>query len=114
MTANIALRGSPEEGLSYTLACTVNGDESLSVSNTMFQWDRVSGGNMRVSRNPTLTFDPLLYVHEGEYRCTATITSPYLIETPVATETIRVTVSRKLHKLQIGAKKYSQYVLNIL
>ena len=91
--------GTPSEGEGYSLTCTVSGDQLLAVRDRIFQWDRV-GGSMRISHDPTLTFNPLLYANEGEYRCTATITSPYLIMNHTLTNAVNITVSRKLIVLE--------------
>ena len=50
---------------------------------------------MSISQDLTLTFNPLLYADEGEYRCTVNITSPYLIMNHTLTNAVNITVSRK-------------------
>ena len=86
--------GTPSEGEGYSLTCTVSGDQLLAVHDRIFLWDRVVP-SMSISPDPTLTFNPLLYANEGEYRCTVTITSPYLVGTHTVTNAVNITVNRK-------------------
>ena len=72
--------GSPIEGQTYSLTCDLMGDESLDVSESRFRWDRLAPMFQKgILRAPTLSFTPLTVADAGDYRCTNTITSPYLI-----------------------------------
>lgn len=90
----IAASRQPDEGQSYSLTCDVGGDMTLAVTSQTFLWTEVRSSTM-LAQESILTFDPLLYANEGEYRCTSTITSPYLIETRTVTATAMITVIRK-------------------
>ena len=93
LSAVITTNGLPDEGVRYSLTCAVRGDERLAVSGRSFRWDRVGGST--IVRNATLTFNNLRPSDEGEYRCTSTITSPYLFSTHTVTTTTSVQISRK-------------------
>ena len=68
------------EGEAYSLSCDLMGDESLSVSNRRFRWDRLTPTyQWGIHYNRILSFDPLSRDDGGKYRCTTTITSPYLL-----------------------------------
>ena len=76
--------GSPTEGQTYSLTCDLMGDESLDVADAdnRFRWDRLTPMAMfqeGILRAPTLSFTPLTVADAGNYMCTNTITSPYLI-----------------------------------
>ena len=96
LSVAITTNGSSDEGERYSLTCSVEGDVSLAVSNRTFEWNR-SGAGIQGMPNPagTLTFDPLYRNDTGAYRCTATITSPYLIETHTVMDSRTVTVNCK-------------------
>ena len=95
--AVVRASGQPFEGSNYTLTCHVSGDASLATTNRSFIWDRFGDNMTRISQGSagTLTFNPLTRNDTGEYRCTATITSPYLIETQTVMESTIVTVNCK-------------------
>ena len=88
--------GEPDEGQTYTLTCVITiigGSEQLSVSMPI-EWYRVSNSEL-LSRNASLTFNPLRRDDEGDYNCTSTITSPYLSGTRTIANSINVTVGSK-------------------
>ena len=92
-SVTITSSGQPTEGQRYVLTCYINGiDQSLSASIT-YQWDRV-GSNFSPSTSQQLIFNPLRYSDGGQYRCTVTISSPYLTGThrPTNVETIIVPI----------------------
>ena len=92
MSAVITASGQSIEGQSYSLTCEVRGDESLAVSSSTLRWDK---DGVETSRNPILTFNALSPDDEAEYRCTSTISSPYLIETRTVTTTMTVAIVGK-------------------
>ena len=96
LSVAITTTGPSDEGERYSLKCSVEGDESLTVSNRTFEWKRI-GARIQGIPNPagTLTFDPLYRNDTGEYTCTATITSPYLTGTRTVTGNRRVVVNCK-------------------
>ena len=58
------------------------GDESLDVTERRIRWDKLTPTYQHgIHRGPTLSFSSLKRPNEGEYRCTQTITSPYLLST---------------------------------
>ena len=67
------------------------GDESLDVD-VMFIWERPSS-EMNVSQNAV--FEPLNCTDDGDYICTAMISSPYLGDMIVLDKTETVTVNCK-------------------
>ena len=72
----ITPNGSANEGQAYSLSCELTGDESLAVIMRHFQWETLTSRAQVDEHN--LLFDPLSRDDQGEYRCTTTITSPYL------------------------------------
>ena len=96
LLAVIAASGPPFEGSNYTLTCQVSGDELLATINRSFMWN-VFGDMVNMLQGPAhiLTFNPLTRSDTGEYRCTATITSPYLIESRRVMGSKTVTVNCK-------------------
>ena len=87
LSAVITPSGQLGVGLSYSLICEVRGDELLAVSDRSLRWDK---DGVEASRNPTLTFNPLSPSDAAEYRCTSTITSPYLTGTRTVTTTFTI------------------------
>lgn len=83
-----------DEGQSYSLTCTVRGDELLAVSERRFRWDKI-GYSMGLSRELTLAFNSILYSDAGEYQCTSILSSPYLMEPLMVTSVARISVHRK-------------------
>ena len=66
----------------------------MNVTTTM--WDKLSGASSSIDfQGDNLTFDSLSRHNESEYRCTTTITSPYLTNLVVLNATKMVTVNRK-------------------
>ena len=94
LSAVITTNGLLDEGVRYSLMCAVRGDERLAVSGRSFRWDRV-GGSIGIERTAALTFNELRHRDEGEYRCTSTITSPYLTNSRTVTNTTTVRVMSK-------------------
>ena len=95
MSANTTPSGGPHEGSNYTLTCAVRGDELLVAANRTFRWDRVDGMNEYSIANDTLTFNPLSRGDAGEYRCTGSFDSPYLIGTHYVITSLNITVTSK-------------------
>ena len=91
----ITSTGNPTEGQNYSLKCTINGIESLNVSNIEYQWNK--GGN-NISSSSTLYFTPLTLDDNGTYTCNVTITSSLLNNTHTAINGRTLTVSRKLKR----------------
>ena len=92
LAAVITASGQPVEGQRYSLTCEVVGDELLRVSSRSLRWNK---DGVETSSNPTLTFNSLSPSDAAEYRCTSTITSPYLTGTHTVTTTMTVTVHGK-------------------
>ena len=70
------------------------GDESLDVTERRFRWDRLTPTFQNgILRAATHSFTPLTVAHTGDYRCTNTITSPYLTSTRTRTVTITISVT---------------------
>ena len=98
LSANISASGLPDEGSSYTLTCTVHGAESLAATNWTFQWGRIDSSDDMLQdfiANDTLIFNPLRRCDAGEYRCSASFDSPYLIGTRYVTTSFNITVTSK-------------------
>ena len=93
LSAVIKAIGQPLEGQNYLLTCDFEGDERLPNSTIEFQWHDSS---MMLSQSANLSFSPLRRNSSGEYRCTATITSPYLTGRHTRSRTEMLTVTRKL------------------
>ena len=70
------------------------GDESLNVTERIFQWDTSELTN--ISQGAILTFYFLSRHDESEYTCTTIITSPYLTSVVVINSTELLTVNCKL------------------
>ena len=81
------------EGQTYSLTCDLMGDESLDVTQRIIQWDTSELSN--ISQGANLTFDPLSHYNESEYRCSISITSPYLTNMVVLNSTEILTVNCK-------------------
>jgi hypothetical protein len=96
LSVDIAANTQPNEGQSYSLTCAVSGDKSLAVRDESFQWDRV-GGSAGISQLATLTLNPLRPSDAGEYRCTSTISSPYLAGSHTVAGRVTVSIKRKLN-----------------
>ena len=89
-------REQANEGQAFSLSCDLMGDESLEVTN--IRWDRltpVSVAEMGIHTGHVLSFDTLSRDDEGQYRCTTTITSPYLINNLTKNAVENITVNRK-------------------
>ena len=98
LSANITASGSTDEGSNYTLTCTVNGAESLAATNRTIQWERVDSMYDMLQNptpNDTLTFKPLSRDDAGEYRCTASFDSPYLIGAHHMMQSFNVLITSK-------------------
>ena len=67
------------------------GDESLNVTERIFQWDTSELTN--ISQEVNLTFYSLSRHNESNYTCTTTITSPYLTSVVVLNSTEILTVN---------------------
>ena len=97
-SANITASGSTDEGSNYTLACTINEDESLAATNRAFQWERVDSMDDMVQgtiADNTLTFNPLSRGDAGVYRCNVSFDSSYLIGTHYVMTSFNITVTGK-------------------
>ena len=89
--------GPANEGQAYSLSCDLTGHESLAVTQRTFQWNRLTPTFQDdVSSTTALSFTPLSHSDGGEYRCTATITSPYLSGDHSISRTETIIFSRKL------------------
>ena len=92
MTLVITSNGSPTEGQTYSLTCDLMGDEALDVTESSIRWDRLTPTpHYGISQAATLSFTSLTVADAGDYRCTNTITSPYLTSTNIEIATISVT-----------------------
>ena len=92
----ITASGRPFEGQTYSLTCDLMGDESLDVADVdnRFRWDRLTPTfHSAITRNSTLSFNPLTTADEGQYECTNNIVSQYLTGSITHTQTFTVTVS---------------------
>ena len=88
--------GSPIEGQTYSLTCDLMGDEPLDVTMSSIRWDRLTPTfQMGILQSATLSFTPLTVSDAGDYRCTNTITSPYLRSTSTATQMVTISVGGK-------------------
>ena len=96
-SADITASGFTDEGSNYTLTCTINGDESLAATNRTFQWERVDSMDdiQGTIADDSLTFNPLHRDEAGEYMCTTSFDSPYLIETRYVMTSFNFTVTSK-------------------
>jgi len=71
--------GTAVVGQSYSLICSVNGTDSLSLTSTTYHWyNESSYPRSQVGTASTYTFIPLWPQHAGQYTCEVIITSPYL------------------------------------
>ena len=96
LTTVITPNGSLVEGQTYSLTCDLMGDESLNVTVSSIRWDRLTPTfQMGILQAPTLSFTPLTAADAGDYRCTNTITSPYLTGTSTETQMTTVEVLGK-------------------
>ena len=79
ITVEVILPGDPPAaGQSYSLMCTVTGEDSLN-STINYQWFKTTPSRTQVETNsPTLTFDPLVLSDTGQYNCEVTVSSNQL------------------------------------
>ena len=89
------------EGQAYSLSCDIMGDESLDVTQQIIRWDRLTPQvQTSIHDGRVLSFDPLSHDDEGLYRCTTTITSPYLTNTRSQLGEFTFIANRKLSKTE--------------
>ena len=110
----ITPNGSLIEGQTYSLTCDLMGDESLDVTERRFRWDRLTPTyNETILRAATLSFTPLTAADAGDYRCTNTITSPYLTSTRTQLRTATVVVFGK-YNYDTVCDRHDTLILEIL
>ena len=82
----------PNAGQSYTLTCSVSGANNF---NPAYQW-RKDSSTIDGETEPILSFTSLMLVDAGEYTCQVTVSSSYLNEDIIVSNTLNVTVPSKL------------------
>ena len=91
VTVDITTSGPPTLGQTgYTLTCGVTGAENLSPIIT-YQWNKING-QVQVGTDRVLSFSPLRLSDAGRYICQATVSSPYLNNDIIMTNTQDITI----------------------
>ena len=94
VSVDITTSGPPTLGQSgYSLTCGVTGAENLSPSIT-YQWTKNNGTHtqLRVGTDRVLSFSPLRLSDAGRYTCQANVSSPYLNNDIIITDTQDITI----------------------
>ena len=96
LSITITRTGSPIEGRTYILECSLMGLELLDPTEVRYRWDRENPNpQFAILRERVLSFDPLSREDEGVYRCTTRTTSPYLTYKPSLNRPTAFTVTSK-------------------
>ena len=80
---------------SYTLICSVTGDENLN-SSVSYRWTKNDDTQAQISE--VLSFSSLRLSDAGQYTCRATVSSPYLDNDITVVDSQDVTIQSELIK----------------